>query len=146
MNFSEKTTLQIKQAIARVLPAGNAFRVLAEPTMIGKTHVLRVVTPAWSRKSRFDRIFKLQQAILPVLSASSLSDLKMPLLLEKSDFVRAAACFPVTGIGRRGGTRNRRQARFPGVISGGARPEGPPFYALRGSLPPMPRMCRRRML
>ena len=73
MNFSEKTTLQIKQAIARVLPSGNAFRVLAEPTMIGKTHVLRVVTPAWSRKSRFDRIFKLQQAILPVLSARDIN-------------------------------------------------------------------------
>lgn len=68
MKFSEKTTLQMKQAIARVLPAGNGFRVLAEPTMIGKTHVLRIVTPAWSRKPRFDRVFKLQQAILPVLS------------------------------------------------------------------------------
>ena len=68
MTLSAKTSQNLKAAVAAALPWGNKFSVIAERTHSGNSHVLRVVTPAWKKLPRMDRILKMQHVIMPLLS------------------------------------------------------------------------------
>jgi len=63
------TTVRINKLIKAAIPKGTPFKVVWEPTGIGKWRILRVITPAWKSLPRFERIHRLQQAVEPNLSA-----------------------------------------------------------------------------
>ena len=50
------THTKIRTAIAKVLRNGQPFTILAEKTGIGDTEVLRVITPAWSKLNKVERV------------------------------------------------------------------------------------------
>lgn len=59
----------IRDAIAKKLSSGQPFKIIAEPTGIGSAEVVRVITPAWRKHNRMDRVMRVQDAVLPLLSA-----------------------------------------------------------------------------
>lgn len=62
------THTKIRTAIAKVLRSGQPFTILTEKTGIGDTEVLRVITPAWSRLGKVERVSRIQDAVLPMLN------------------------------------------------------------------------------
>lgn len=56
-------TTNVNKVLRKVIPRGQRFRVTWEPAGFSKYQVLRVVTPAWKTRPRFERILKVQKAI-----------------------------------------------------------------------------------
>src|SRR6266487_1624672 len=56
-------TTNVNKVLRKVIPRGQRFKVSWEPAGFGKYQVLRVVTPAWKTRPRFERILKVQKAI-----------------------------------------------------------------------------------
>ena len=61
---------KIKSAVDAVVPAAQGFTIYLSPTGFDKTEVVRVVTPAWQRLGKAERIAKVQHAVLPELDSS----------------------------------------------------------------------------
>ncbi|MEW6302415.1 MAG: hypothetical protein AB1705_03030 [Verrucomicrobiota bacterium] len=57
------TTARIKKLVKSAIPKGKPFKIAWEPTGLGKSQILRVITPAWKSLPRSQRIMKLQQAL-----------------------------------------------------------------------------------
>lgn len=73
MKTATKTPQALRQIIKSVVSkrlAGRDFQVVADPTGFGGYHVLRVITPAWKRMNRMDRILKMEDALMPVIPAA----------------------------------------------------------------------------
>ena len=64
------THRKIREAIAKALSSGQPFTIMSEETGIGKTEVLRVITPAWGKLDKVDRVMRIQEAVLPTLDAA----------------------------------------------------------------------------
>ncbi len=68
MKSMRDTIKVIEQTVAKTLPAGNTFELLEEPLTLKDRHILRVITPSWSRMDKMERFSKMQDAILPELT------------------------------------------------------------------------------
>src|SRR5438874_5599082 len=89
-----KTSARINQLVKTAIPKGKPFRVIWEPTGIGKWRILRVVTPAWKSLPRFERIHRMQQAVEPHLSARERAQIFRFSVLTPGEFKRLAAMLP----------------------------------------------------
>lgn len=56
-------TTNVNKVLRQIIPRGQRFKVTWEPAGFGKYQVLRIVTPAWKTRPRFERILKVQKAI-----------------------------------------------------------------------------------
>jgi hypothetical protein len=61
------TTITKVKAELRQILDGHSFTLLAEPTGFGGYHIWRIITTAWTRMPRMERILKMQDALLPVI-------------------------------------------------------------------------------
>lgn len=57
------STARINKVVRAALPKGKPARILWLPTGVGKSKILRVITPAWKSLPRSERILRLQQAV-----------------------------------------------------------------------------------
>ncbi len=73
MSIPTKLKTKVLNALPKSAPGKS--RILWQPTGIGKTHVLRVVTAAWRTLPRSERIYKLQRAIQPQLTTAELDEI-----------------------------------------------------------------------
>jgi len=87
-------TARIHRLVRAAIPKGKPFRVIWEPTGIGKWRILRVVTPAWKSLPRSDRIHKLQQAIEPGLTALERAQIFRFSVLTAAELRRLEAVLP----------------------------------------------------
>jgi hypothetical protein len=60
------TISEVKAELRQQLD-GYSFTLLAEPTGFGGYQIWRIITPAWKRMPRMERILKMQRALLPVI-------------------------------------------------------------------------------
>src|SRR6266852_6190873 len=92
------TTAKINKLVRKAIPKGKPARILWYPTGFGKSKILRVVTPAWKSLPRSDRIFKLQQAIEPNLTAKERAEIFRMSVLTSQEFKRLIQALPPAGI------------------------------------------------
>lgn len=64
------TTLKkrIEKFVSRAIPAEREFEIFAAPTGFDGSYVVRVITPAWQRLDKAQRITRVEQAVLPNLT------------------------------------------------------------------------------
>ena len=55
--------VRINKVVRAALPKGKRARITWLPTGVGKSKILRVITPAWKSLPRSERILRLQQAV-----------------------------------------------------------------------------------
>lgn len=79
---------KLKTKVLGALPKGatTKTRIFWQPTGLGKTHVLRVVTPAWKALPRWKRNHKLHEAIRPHLTAADLQSIFRISVLTPPEF------------------------------------------------------------
>lgn|ERR1035437_6272846 len=87
-------TARIHRLVRAAIPKGKPFRVIWEPTGIGKWRILRVVTPAWKSLPRFERIHKISQAVEPGLTARERAQLFRFSVLTAAELRRLEAALP----------------------------------------------------
>ena len=75
------------------IPKGKPFRVMWEPTGIGRWRILRVVTPAW-KSLRSGRILKVQRAVEPRLTARERAQVFRFSVLTAAEFKHLEAALP----------------------------------------------------
>ncbi len=88
------TFQKIKKAIASILPGNQPFTLMSEPTGIGDSQVLRVITPAWKSLDKMERILRVQNAVSKVLSDTERSQIFRYSVLTDSEWKRAKAGRP----------------------------------------------------
>jgi len=88
------TTARIQRLVKGAIPKGKPFRVMWEPTGIGRWRILRVVTPAWKSLPRSERILKVQQAVEPGLTARERAQVFRFSVLTAAEFKRLEAALP----------------------------------------------------
>src|ERR1017187_10081259 len=88
-------TARIHRLVRAAIPKGKPFRVMWEPTAIGKWGILRVVTPAWKSLPRSDRMLKIRQAVEPGLTARERAQVFRFSVLTASELRRLEAALPV---------------------------------------------------
>lgn len=98
-------TARIQRLVKGALAKGKPFRVMWEPTGIGRWRILRVVTPAWKSLPRSERILKVQQAVEPGLTASERAQVFRYSVLTAGEFKRLEAALPA---GYRSASRHAR--------------------------------------
>ena len=59
---------RINKSVKAAIPQNKPFRVIWEPTGIGKRQILRVVTPAWKSLPKSERVRKVREAVEPNLT------------------------------------------------------------------------------
>src|SRR5437879_1800963 len=59
---------RINKLVRAAIPQNKPFRILWEPTGIGKWQILRVVTPAWRSLPKSERVRKVREAVEPNLT------------------------------------------------------------------------------
>lgn len=89
-----KISTKLEAKVLSALPKGKPARILWQPTGIGRTHVLRVVTPAWKTLPRWQRNFKLQEAIRPHLTAADLQSIFRISVMTSPEFNRLRKHLP----------------------------------------------------
>ena len=87
-------TARIHRLVGAAIPKGKPFRVLWQPTGIGKWRILRVVTPAWKSLPRSERIHKIQQAVEPGLTARESAQVFRFSVLTPAELRRLEAALP----------------------------------------------------
>lgn len=60
----------MKKAVESALPKGQEFKILLDPTSVKSYYILRVITTAWKRLHRMNRILKINDSLLPVIPLS----------------------------------------------------------------------------
>jgi hypothetical protein len=85
---------RIQQLVKAALPKGAPFRIIWEPTGMGKWRILRVVTPAWKSLPRSARILKVQQAVEPNLTAQERSRIFRFSVLTPAELRRLQTMLP----------------------------------------------------
>jgi hypothetical protein len=88
-------TARIHRLVKAAIPKGKPFRVMWEPTGIGKWGILRVVTPAWKSLPRSDRMLKIRQAVEPGLTARERAQVFRFSVLTAAELRRLEAALPV---------------------------------------------------
>ncbi len=68
-NFNKK----IKSAIDAVIPPAQIYTIYSSPTGFDDTEVLRVITTAWQKLGKAERIAKVQNAVMPKLDPAEQS-------------------------------------------------------------------------
>jgi len=68
--MSTTLTKKIKSAVDATIPAADDYRIFSAPTGFDDMVVVRVITPAWAKLGKAERIAKVQNAVMPKLSAS----------------------------------------------------------------------------
>lgn len=58
---------KIKSAIDAVIPSAQVYTIYTSPTGFDDTEVVRVITTAWKKLGKAERIAKVQNAVLPKL-------------------------------------------------------------------------------
>src|SRR5437764_1227494 len=105
-------TARIHRLVGAAIPKGKPFRVMWEPTGIGRWRILRVVTPAWKSLPRSERILKVQQAVEPSLTARERAQIFRFSVLTAAELKRLEAMLPAEAVSgsRRGGDNGRHRA------------------------------------
>ena len=62
-SFTKLSKAKIAQAVERVIPNGQSFKVYISDSKIGKMKVVRVVTPAWKSRRPAFRISRVLDAV-----------------------------------------------------------------------------------
>jgi len=63
-----RTDAKVKKLVKEALPRGKRFQLRWQPVGFGPYRVLRVITPAWRSLPRFQRILKVQKAVMDGLA------------------------------------------------------------------------------
>lgn len=92
MSIPAKLKTKVLNALPKSAPSKS--RILWQPTGIGKTHVLRVVTTAWRTLPRSERIYKLQRAIQPRLTPAELDEIFRISVLTQDEFMELRKNLP----------------------------------------------------
>jgi hypothetical protein len=66
--MSSEITDKIKSAIAAVVPSAQAYTIYASPTGFDDSEVVRVITTAWQKLGKAERIAKVQNAVMTKLA------------------------------------------------------------------------------
>jgi hypothetical protein len=61
-------TERINKLVRMAIPKSKPVQILWHSTGIGKSQILRIITPAWKSLPRSERILKIQRAIEPSLN------------------------------------------------------------------------------
>src|SRR2546429_9322925 len=88
------TTDRINKLVRQAIPKGKPARIIWYPTGFSKSRILRVVTPAWKTLPRFQRIFKIQQAIEPNLTRQDRAKIFRISVLTAQEFKRLRQMLP----------------------------------------------------
>ena len=104
------TTARINKLVKGVIPKGEPFRIIWEPTGMGKWRILRVVTPAWKSLPRFERIHKVQQAVEPNLTPYERAQIFRFSVLTPSELKRLERLTPAGH--RSNSRRSRSEGRY----------------------------------
>jgi hypothetical protein len=88
------TSARIQGLVKGAIPKGKPFRIMWEPTGIGRWRILRVVTPAWKSLPRSERILKVQNAVEPGLTARERAQVFRFSVLTAAEFKRLEAALP----------------------------------------------------
>lgn len=71
MKIPNKATIAIiKKAVESALPKGREFKIILDPTSVKGYYTLRVITTAWRRLHRMNRILKINDSLLSVIPLS----------------------------------------------------------------------------
>ena len=62
------TETKVRQLVREIIPKGKPFRMMWHPAGFSRYHVVRVITPAWRSLPRFQRILKVQKAVMDGLA------------------------------------------------------------------------------
>ncbi len=71
--MSPEFNKKIKAAINGAIPAAQPYRIYSSPTGFDGMEVVRVITPAWGRLGKAERIAKVQDAVMPKLDPAERS-------------------------------------------------------------------------
>src|SRR5438132_442401 len=87
-------TARINKWVRRAIPDGKPAKIIWYPTGFSKSRILRVVTPAWKKLPRFQRISKLRQTLESNLSARELAQIFRISVLTAQEFKRLREMSP----------------------------------------------------
>jgi len=87
-------TARINRLVKAALPQDKPFRVVWEPTGIGKWQILRVITPAWKSLPKSERIRKVREAVEPNLTARERSHIFRFSVLTPAELRRLDQALP----------------------------------------------------
>lgn len=71
--MSAEFNRKIKAAIDAAIPAAQSYKIYSSPTGFDGMEVVRVITPAWGKLGKAERITKVQNAVMPKLDPSEQS-------------------------------------------------------------------------
>jgi hypothetical protein len=98
-------TARIHRLVRAAIPKGKPFRVMWEPTGLGKWRILRVVTPAWKSLPRSERMLKIRQAVEPSLTSRERAQVFRFSVLTPAELKRLEAALPTEHFSASGRAR-----------------------------------------
>ena len=87
-------TVRINKLVKDALPQHKPFRIVWEPTGIGRLQILRVITPAWKSLPKSERIRKVREAVEPNLTARERSHIFRFSVLTSAELRRLDQALP----------------------------------------------------
>src|SRR5689334_19513304 len=96
------TTARVNRLVKAAIPKGKPFRVIWQPTGVGRWQILRVITPAWKSLPRSERVHRMRQAVEPNLTPRERDRIFRFSVLTRAELKRLEQMLPA---GRRSGSR-----------------------------------------
>ena len=91
------TSRGIKEAVEMALPKGKPYAIRWDSVASSKSHILRILTPAWKTQPRWKRIAKVQHALNQRLAPKDLRQIFRVSVLTQEEFQKLKPFLVATG-------------------------------------------------